>query len=39
MVEDRLNGLALMKIHQEIVPDVEKVIDKFAFGNMRLKFS
>ena len=39
MVEDRLNGLALMKIHQEIVPDVEKVIDKFSIGNTRLKFS
>ena len=39
MVEDRLNGLALMKIHQEIVPDVEKVIDKFSVGNTRLKFS
>ena len=39
MVEDRLNGLALMKIHQEIVTDVEKVIDKFSVGNTRLKFS
>ncbi|XP_028394498.1 52 kDa repressor of the inhibitor of the protein kinase-like [Dendronephthya gigantea] len=33
MVEKRLNGFALMKIHQEIVPDVEKVIDKFLVGN------
>lgn len=39
MVEDRLNGLALMKIHQEIVPDIEKVIDKFSVGNTRLKFT
>ena len=33
-----LNGLALMKIHSEIVPDVQKVVDKFAIGNTRLKF-
>ena len=39
MVEERLNGLALVKIHHEIVPDVEKVIDKFAVGNTRLKFA
>ena len=39
MVEERLNGLALMKIHHEIVPDEEKVIDKFAVGNTRLKFA
>lgn len=39
MVEDRLNGLALMGIHTEVVPDVEKVIDKFAEGNTRLKFT
>ena len=39
MVEERLNGLALMQIHQEIVPDIEKVIDKFAVGNTRLKFT
>ena len=36
MVEDRLNGLALMQIHQEIEPDVQDVIDKFSFGNRRL---
>ena len=38
MVEERLNGLALMQIHQEIIPDVEKVIDKFAEGDTRLRF-
>ena len=38
MVGERLNGLALMQIHQEIVPNVEKVIDKFGVGNTRLKF-
>ena len=39
MVEERLNGLALMKIYQEIVPNIEKVIDKFSVGNTRLKFN
>ena len=39
MVKEHLNGLALMKIHQEIVPDIEKVIDKFSVGNTRLKFN
>ena len=39
MVEDRLNGLALMQIHQEIVPDVEKVTDKFGVGNTMLRFT
>ena len=39
MVEERLNGLALMNIHQEIVPDTDQVIDKFSVGNTRLKFS
>ena len=38
MVEERLNGLAMMRIHTEVVPDVEKVIGKFAHGNTRLKF-
>ena len=38
MIEDRLNGLALLKIHQEIIPDVDAVIDKFAVGNTRLRF-
>ena len=39
MVEERLNGLVLMQIHQEIIPDIEKVIEKFAVGNTRLKFT
>ena len=39
MVEERLNGLALMNIHQEIVLDTDKVIDKFSVGNTRLKFN
>ena len=39
MVEENLSGLALMKVHQEVVPDIEKVIDKFSVGNTRLKFN
>ncbi|XP_046861158.1 52 kDa repressor of the inhibitor of the protein kinase-like [Xenia sp. Carnegie-2017] len=37
MVEERLNGLALMRIHQEIEPTVDEVINKFAYGNRRLE--
>jgi hypothetical protein len=39
MVEDRLNGLAMMHIHQEIIPEVEDIIDEFAVGNTRLQFT
>ena len=39
MTEDRLNGLALMYIHQNIVPNIEKVINRFAISNRRLDFS
>ncbi|XP_057291325.1 52 kDa repressor of the inhibitor of the protein kinase-like [Hydractinia symbiolongicarpus] len=37
MVSDRLNGLALMYIHNEIVPDVHQVINKFAKDKRRLE--
>jgi hypothetical protein len=30
MGADRLNGLALLYIHQEVEPDVDEVIDSFA---------
>ena len=30
MVEDRLNGLALMHIHQEIEPSIDEVINKLV---------
>ena len=30
MVEDRINGLALMQIHPEIEPDIADVINKFC---------
>ena len=36
MLEARLNGLALMQIHQEIEPDVNQVLDKFSSANGRL---
>ena len=39
MVEDRLNGLALLHIHQEIEPTVNEVIQKFAVdGPRKLEF-
>ena len=38
MISKRLNGIALMHVHQEIVPDIEKVIDLFAVTNRRLNF-
>ncbi|XP_028406782.1 52 kDa repressor of the inhibitor of the protein kinase-like [Dendronephthya gigantea] len=39
MVEERLNGLALMKMHQDIIPNLEDVIEKFSVHNTRLKFN
>ena len=39
MLEDRLNGLALMQIHQEIELDVQEVINKFSSGNRRLNLN
>ena len=38
MISERLNGIALMHVHQEIVLDIEKVIDLFAVTNARLNF-
>ncbi|KAE9542310.1 hypothetical protein AGLY_003437 [Aphis glycines] len=39
MVEDRLNGLALMHIHRNISIDIEQVIDRFAKNkNRKLDF-
>ena len=37
MVEERLNGLALMNIHQDIQPSVQQVIDKFAADTRRIE--
>ena len=38
MISERLNGIALMHVHQEIVPDIEKVTDLFAVTHRRLHF-
>ena len=38
MISERLNVVALMHVHQEIVPDIEKVIDLLAVTNRRLNF-
>ena len=38
MISERLNGIALMHVHQEIVPEIGKVIDLFAVTNRRLNF-
>ena len=38
MVSEQLNGLALMYIHSEIVPDYNQVIDKFGKDKRRLEF-
>ena len=39
MTSERLNGIALMHVHQEIVPDIENVIDLFSTKNRRLSFT
>ncbi|XP_057290839.1 52 kDa repressor of the inhibitor of the protein kinase-like [Hydractinia symbiolongicarpus] len=39
MVQDRLNGIALMYIHKEILPNIDAVIDRYAMSNRRLSFS
>ena len=36
MVLERLNGIALMQVRQEIVLEIEKVIDLFSTKNRRL---
>ena len=37
MVEERLNGLALMEIHQDIEPSVQQVIDKLSADSRRIE--
>ena len=39
MVSERLNGIALMHVHQEIVPDTEKVIELYGGQNSQLNFT
>ena len=39
MTNDRLNGLALMHIHRDIIPSIDDVLDRYGnSGNRRLKF-
>ena len=35
MINDRLNGIALMYIHREIKIDCKKIVEDFAPGNCR----
>ena len=36
MFPGRLNGVAFMHVHQEIVSDIEKVTDLFSTKNIKL---
>ena len=36
MVEDRLNGPALLHIHRDVNVDRVKILDKFDTGNRRI---
>ena len=38
MVAERLNGLALLHVHKDIIVNIEKIIDLYAMKNRRLKF-
>ena len=35
MVDERLNGLALMYVHRDIEINIDAVINRFALGNKR----
>ena len=37
VVEECLNGLTLMEIHQDIEPSVQQVIDKLSADSRRIK--
>ena len=39
MVSERLNGVAIIHVHQEKVPGIEKVIDLVSTNNRRLSFT
>ena len=39
LLENRLNGLALMQIHQEIEPDIQEVIKTFSSGKRILNLN
>ena len=39
MTNDRLNDLALMHIHRDVIPSIDDVLDRYGnSGNWRLKF-
>ena len=39
MTNDRLNGLALMHIHRDIIPGIDDLLDRYGnSGNRQLKF-
>ena len=38
MVAERLNGLALLHVHKDIIGNIDKLIDLYAMKNQRLKF-
>ena len=38
MISEILNRITLMHVHQEVVPDIEKVVDLFAATNKKLNF-
>ena len=38
MVSERLNSIALMHVHQEIAPDIEKVIDLFSTNSLPIQW-
>ena len=38
MTSERLNGLALLYVHKEIIPEISEVIDKFGLKYRRLEF-
>ena len=39
MFSKRLNSIALMHVHKEVVPDIEKVVDLFSTKNIKLTFT
>ena len=38
MIAERLNDLALLHVHKDIIANIDKVIDLYAMKNRRLKF-
>ena len=38
MVAEKLNGLALLHVHKDIIVNIDKVIDVYAMKNRGLKF-